>query len=412
MTPAATDPLVAPRPNASTRLLSLDALRGFDMLWIIGAGAAVRAPGKDSDSPLLRLLAGQLEHKDWAGFAFYDLIFPLFVFIVGVSLVWSLTRTIAEQGRAPAIRRIATRSALLFALGIFYSGGLNAAWPDIRLLGVLQRIALAYAGAGLLFCFFKPRALAGICAGILIGYWAIMTFVPIRDLRLDQDNVAKLTAATGSADARQLFLSTTNRVSGRFEPGYNLAHHVDFQFLPGKKYDTYWDPEGLLSTLPAIATCLLGVFAGLLLRSTNFCDKWKLIYLVSFGVAAVLLGFAWGLQFPVVKKMWSSSFVLVAGGYSALLLAAFYLLVDVWKWQRWCQPFVWIGLNPITIYVVGNLVGGYGKVATRLVGGDVKRFCDAALAAGSGDIVISVVGLALAVLFARFLYQRNVFLRL
>lgn len=230
-----TAPSVASPPNAGARLLSLDALRGFDMLWIIGAGAAVRAPGKDSDSPFLRLLAGQLEHKDWAGFAFYDLIFPLFVFIVGVSLVWSLTRTVAEHGRAQALRRIARRSALLFVLGIFYSGGLNAAWPEIRLLGVLQRIALAYAGAGLLFCFFKPRALAGICGGILVGYWALMSFVPIRDLRLDKDNVAKLAAtATGSADARQLFLSTTNRVSGRFEPGYNLAHHVDFNFCPAK----------------------------------------------------------------------------------------------------------------------------------------------------------------------------------
>ena len=402
-----------PPPSApAARLLSLDALRGFDMLWIMGAGALVRAPGKDSDSTFLRLLAGQLEHKDWAGFAFYDLIFPLFVFITGVSLVWSLTRIVAENGRAAAVRRIVSRSALLFLVGIFYSGGLSATWPDIRVLGVLQRIALAYCGAGLLFVFFSPRALAGICAGILLGYWALMSWVPIRDFRLDKENVARVAATTGRTNVSELFLATTNRVTGRFEPGYNLSNHLDYQFLPGKKYDTYWDPEGMLSTLPAIASCLLGVFAGLLLRSGNFCDKWKLIYLASFGVAAVLLGFLWGLQFPVVKKIWTSSFVLVAGGYSALLLAAFYLVVEVWKRQRWCQPFVWVGLNPITLYVVGGLVGGYGKIAARLVGGDIKRFLDTAVASGLGDVVLSAAGMLLAILFARFLHQRKVYLRL
>ena len=405
-------PTTPPPPSApAARLLSLDALRGFDMLWIMGAGALVRAPGKDSDSTFLRLLAGQLEHKDWAGFAFYDLIFPLFVFITGVSLVWSLTRIVAENGRAAAVRRIVSRSALLFLVGIFYSGGLSATWPDIRVLGVLQRIALAYCGAGLLFVFFSPRALAGICAGILLGYWALMSWVPIRDFRLDKEDVARVAATTGRTNVSELFLATTNRVTGRFEPGYNLSNHLDYQFLPGKKYDTYWDPEGMLSTLPAIASCLLGVFAGLLLRSGNFCDKWKLIYLASFGVAAVLLGFLWGLQFPVVKKIWTSSFVLVAGGYSALLLAAFYLVVEVWKRQRWCQPFVWVGLNPITLYVVGGLVGGYGKIAARLVGGDLKRFFDS-LASGTGDIVLSATGMLLAILFARFLHQRRVYLRL
>jgi predicted acyltransferase len=398
--------------SKSPRLLSLDALRGFDMLWIVGGGAIVRAPGRDSDSALLRVLSGQLEHKDWAGFAFYDLIFPLFVFIVGVSLVWSLTRTLREEGRAKAVQRVLRRSALLFLLGIFYSGGLGAKWPDIRLLGVLQRIALAYCGAGLLFCFFKPRALVGICAGILAGYWALMSLTPIRDIRLEKSNLEKISATAGTTNVHALFLAATNRVTGRFEPGLNVANHFDFQFLPGKKYDTYWDPEGVLSTLPAVASCLLGVFAGLLLRSADFCDKWKLIYLFSLGLAGVLLGFLWGTQFPVVKKIWTSSFVLVAGGYSAMLLAAFYLVIEVWKIRRWCAPFVWIGLNPITIYVMGNLLGGYGKVATRFVGGDLKQIFDTSVAHGSGDLLVAAAGLLIAVLFARFLDRRQIYLRL
>jgi predicted acyltransferase len=212
--------------------------------------------------------------------------------------------------------------------------------------------------------------------------------------------------------ATEMFYATTARTVGKFEPGLNLANHFDFQHLPGKKWDVYWDPEGILSTIPAIATCLLGVFAGLLLRSVNYCDKWKLIYLFSLGTAAVILGFLWGTQFPVVKKIWSSSFVLVAGGYSAVLLGIFYWMVDVMKWQTWCKPFVWIGMNSITIYVTSNVIGGFRKLGGRFVGGDIKTFFDTNIAKGSGDLLIAVVGLALAFWFVRFLYQRKIFLRL
>jgi predicted acyltransferase len=164
--------------------------------------------------------------------------------------------------------------------------------------------------------------------------------------------------------------------------------------------------------MPAIVSCLLGVFAGLLLRSANYCDKWKLIYLFSFGVAAVLLGWLWHLQFPVVKKIWSSSFVLVAGGYSAILLGAFYFVVDVWKKQSWCQPFVWMGMNSITVYVASNVIGGFRTLAQRFVGGDVKLYFENHIAKGTGDLLVAIVGLGLAFLFVRFLYNRKIFLRL
>ena len=142
-------------------------------------------------SALARFLAAQLTHKEWAGFAFYDLIFPLFVFISGVSLVWSLSRQIAEHGRAVTARRVVTRGAILFVIGIFYSGGFTNPWPDLRLLGVLQRIALAYTGAGLLFCFLRPRALVAAAALLLAGYWALLTFVPIRDIQLEKAALAR-----------------------------------------------------------------------------------------------------------------------------------------------------------------------------------------------------------------------------
>src|SRR6185295_18139822 len=138
------------------------------------------------------------------------------------------------------------------------------------------------------------------------------------------------------------------------------------------------------------------IFAGLLLQSANVCDHRKVIYLVSFGLAGVLIGFLWGIQFPVVKKIWTSSFVLVAGGYSAMLLGVFYLVVDVWKKQAWCQPFVWIGMNSITIYLTSNIIGGFRKLAGRFVGGDIQNALNTDLAKGAGDMLVSLAGLALA----------------
>lgn len=433
--------MTTPPPNAPTaavpqRLMSLDALRGFDMFWIIGAGSLVSALNRMSQTGPTKFLATQLEHVAWEGFRFYDLIFPLFVFMVGVAMVFSLTRLVEREGRAGAMKRVIRRGALLFAIGIFYSGGLTNPWPDMRLMGVLNRIALAYLFAGLLFCYFKPRALVAICAGLLVGYWALICFVPIRDIQLTRDHIAQLAAAAGDAEtaayyrnpespnpstvkdspawaaAERLFNATTNRVTGKFDKGYNVCDHFDFQYLPGKRYDTFFDPEGYLSTIPAIATCLLGVFAGFLVKSTSIPDLRKVAWLAGAGIGAVALGWLWDHQFPVIKKIWTSSYVLVAGGYSALLLAAFYLVVDVWKYQKWCQPFVWMGMNSITIYLASNILGGFRGLATRLAGGDIKAFFDTRIAKGSGDLVIAIVGLLLAFWLVRFLYQRKIFLRL
>ena len=413
--------------------MSLDALRGFDMFWILGADALVRAFDRMGDNVVTKFLANQLSHVEWAGFHFYDLIFPLFVFISGVSSVWSLTKEQQQHGRAGACKRVIRRGLLLVLIGILYSGGLSSSWPDIRLLGVLQRIGLAYMGAGLLFLFFKPRALAGICAGLLLGYWALMTFVPVRDIQLNSEALAKRAEAAGDAStaklfrakanpstvkdspawaaAQRMFSETTTRVTGSYEQGRNLSNHIDFQFLPGKKYEHYADPEGMLSTLPAIATCLLGVLAGLFLRSASHSDTQKVRWLLAAGVISVVLGFLWGMQFPVVKKIWTSSFVLVAGGFSAMLLAVFYQVIDVWKNQCWSHPFVWIGTNSITVYLANNIIG-FRKLAERFVGGDVKAFLDANVTKGFGDLVLTLAGLTLAFAFCAFLHRKKIFLRL
>jgi predicted acyltransferase len=384
------------------------------MFWILGADAVMRKLGEVTGAPPLTFLAGQFEHKAWAGLTFYDLIFPLFLFVVGVSVVFSLARTLEQHGRAAATRRILLRGAVLFLLGIFYNGGLTNPWPDVRLPGVLQRIAIVYMAAGLLYCWFQPRMLARIGVVLLAGYWALLTFVPLRPVQLDRST---LPAQMGSSivptieEARAFYEATGDRrVTGGYQPGLNLANHLDFQYLPGRKYDLYWDPEGLLSTLPAVATGLLGVFAGLLLRRLDLSDRQKLNRLAIAGVLALALGWLWHLQFPVVKKIWTSSFVLVTGGWSLLLLAGFHYVVDVRRWRGWCQPFVWIGMNPITLYLVKNILS-FPRTAQRFAGGDVRIYFDRVLAPGTGDLVVEITALALTLLLAWYLHRRQIFLR-
>ena len=360
-----------------SRLLSLDALRGFDMFWIIGAEDIVHALSKISQRGPVKFLSSQLQHKAWEGMAFYDLIFPLFIYIVGVSLVFSLSRSLRTAGRAATLRRILRRSILLLLIGIFYYGGLNAGLDQVRLLGVLQRIALCYLFASLIFCVTKTRAMITVCVTLLIGYWMLMTFVPV-----------------------------PGHGAGNFAEGANLANYFDSRYLPFRKWDGDHDPEGLLSTLPAIATCLLGVFSGLLLSNVRIPDRKKVLCLIVSGVAGVILGFLWGLQFPVIKKIWTSSYVLVAGGYSCIFMAVFYLVIDVWGVRRWTTPFVWIGMNPITIYLATNIVD-FRALAERIAGGPVKAFF------GSyGELLITSLILGMSFLLVRFLYQRKIFLRL
>ena len=403
-----------PSPPESQRLASLDALRGFDMFWILGADSLVYALHEMSRNPVTEFLANQLSHSEWAGLHFYDLIFPLFVFIMGVSTVFSLTKIIAREGRAAAVRRVLKRGVLLFAVALIYSGGFTNPWPDMRLMGVLNRIALCYTFGGLLFIFCDLRVMIAAAVALLLGYWALLEFVPFPDVRPTPGGTAVITWQAGYKKISDLNLASTNLLRGAYIQGVNLTDYLDQKYLPGRKYDGTYDPEGLLSTLPACATGLLGIFAGLFLRNKSVPDAKKALYLVGAGAASAAVGWLWGLEMPVIKKIWTSSYVLVAGGYSAMLLGLFYWIVDVKKKSAWCQPFIWIGMNPITLYLTSNFLGGLGfeKLALRLAGGSVKNFFDAHVASGFGQLVISAVGVALFLWFARFLYQRKIFLRL
>jgi len=410
--PLAAQPTTAEPAPQTGRVMSIDALRGFDMFWILGADSLVYALNRMSHSVPTQFLATQLEHAEWEGFHFYDLIFPLFVFLAGVSMVYSLSRLLEQGGRAEALKRVFRRSILLFIIALIYSGGFSNSWPDIRLMGVLNRIALCYFFAGVIFCLVPPRGIIPFAAGLLLGYWAFLARVPFPDVRPVPGGTQVITKEAGFTNVAQLNLASTQMLRGSYIQGVNLTDYLDQRFLPGRKYDGTYDPEGILSTMPAVVTCLLGILAGRLLRNHPLDDRQKVIYLLSAGAASVILGFIWGLEFPVIKKIWTSSYVLVAGGFSCLLLGIFYWVIDVLKYRAWCQPFVWIGMNSITVYLVNNFTGGFvNRLARRLVGGDVQNCFDRHLGQGAGSLVLAITGLLLAIWFVHFLYRRKIFLR-
>ena len=304
-------------PAPRSRIASLDALRGFNFVWILGADGMMWALDQMlSDkgavaSGIGHFLGRQLTHVAWEGFRFYDLIFPLFIFITGVTSVFALARLVEREGIRSAQLRVLRRALLLYGLGLIYYGGIGVHWADIRFVGVLQRIAVCYLAASLLFLNFNSRGLLVACGALFIGYWALMTFVPVPGIG-----------------------------AGSFAPDANLANWIDAHYLPGRLWDKTRDPEGLLSTLPAIGTCLLGVFAGLLLKNERLVSVQKTAWLIGIGIALLATGYLWGLQFPVIKAIWTSSFALVAGGYSfPVTLRCFTSSSTCGTIERWSTVF-------------------------------------------------------------------------
>ncbi|HHY99453.1 MAG TPA: DUF5009 domain-containing protein [Firmicutes bacterium] len=367
------------------RLMSLDALRGFDMFWIIGARGIVDGL-MGLGLPGTGFLINQLTHSEWDGFTFYDLIFPLFIFIVGVSLVFSLRRRL-ERGddHIAILRHVATRALILFLLGIFYNidfGRLPAIGP-LRVMGVLQRIALAYFFASILALKTHVRVQAAVAAGLLFGYWLIMRFIPVPGMEV-----------------------------GVLAPGYNLAAYVDSHLLPGHLYYGTWDPEGILSTLPAIATCLLGVLAGHWLSAEyapgghTLAGERKAGALFLSGAIVTVLGLLAGLIFPINKSLWTSSFALLTGGISAMLLAVFYWIIDVRGHRRWAFPFVVIGLNSIAIYLAVDIIP-FGSIAKFLVGTHI-----APLFGRGQELFEAGVQLFMEWLILYWMYRKRIFIRL
>jgi len=347
------------------------------MLWIAGGSSVVAALAATTDNALVQAIEAQTHHVPWNGFTLWDLIFPLFLFVAGVATPYAIeARREAGATKAELARKVVRRGAVLVLLGMVYNGLLAFELDELRCASVLGRIGLGYAGAGLIIVFSRSvRTWALWALGILVAYCLAMYLVPVPGYG-----------------------------AGNLTPGATLADFLDRKLLPGRLYHGDRDPEGLFSTLPAVATALLGALAGAFLRTRGRAgrtDASTAFVLFAAGLAGLALGWVWSLWFPLNKNLWTSSFVLWTAGASSVLLALSYLMVDVWKWERGAFFFTVIGRNAITIYLLGSFVDFEGLA--RLV-----------FARGEGRLhpaFYPALGLGLRWLVLYAMYRRRIFLR-
>lgn len=300
-----------------TRLRSLDAFRGLTIAGML----LVNNPGSWS------YVYPPLEHAEWNGWTPTDLIFPFFLFIVGVALSISLARR-RESGsdRAAILRKILLRSAIIILVGILLNGFPRYDLSTIRIPGVLQRIGLVYLIAASCWVLLSGSAVAAVTVALLLGYWGLMALIPVPGYG-----------------------------PGQLEPVGNLAQYIDSHLLAGHMWKADWDPEGLLSTLPAIATCLLGGLTGEWLRIQSPSAR-TVQRLILFGLTLTAAGLLWGMAFPINKNLWTSSYVVFTAGAALLLFACCYWLIELRGKEKWAVPAYVFGLNPLTVFVASGLM--------------------------------------------------------
>ena len=360
------------------RLYSLDALRGFDMFWIIGAEEVFHGLAKATHSPFWEAISTQFTHPSWNGFHVYDLIFPLFLFMAGVSTPYSIGRELERgKSREQLMLRVIKRGMILVLLGIIYNNGLQLRpLSDIRFSSVLGRIGIAYMLANIIFLYARQRARIVWFAGLLLGYWLILKF----------------TSAPGFAP-------------GDLTMEGNFASYVDRTILPGKLSLGIHDTVGFFNNIPAISTALAGILTGTFLKKNSMEPVKKAWVMALAGITSLILAQIWNLDFPINKNMWSSSFVLHTTGLSLLLLAIFYYIIDVLGYKKWAFFFKVIGMNSILIYISGKFINwGYTtnelfQWLSRLVGDPFNV------------VVMAMCMVFIKWIFLYLLYKQKLFLR-
>jgi predicted acyltransferase len=366
--------------NYKSRLHSLDALRGFDMFWIIGGGEFLQALARCLPNRGFQFLAAQMEHVPWAGFHFYDLIFPLFMFISGATIpIAILSKLDTGASKKELILKSARRMVILVVLGIIFNGTLREGFANARYASVLGQIGISYFIASLILIHtrsFKARFLW--LTGILMGYAALQLFVPV-----------------------------PGHGAGVLTPEISINSYIDRNFLPGRMGQGTYDALGLLCILSASAVTLMGSFAGQVLMKKDMATAKKIIVLVSIGAGLIILALIINPYYPVIKKCWTSTYNLLTGGISFLLLALFYLVIDVWGLKKWSFFFRVIGLNSIFIYLisVGNLVD-VGHTTSSFFGWIVKPLTE-----NTGDLVHVIGSIILCWLLLYFMYRKKIFIK-
>lgn len=367
-------------PKQNERLQSLDVLRGFDMLWIIGGGALIVALAQATQWGWLQVIADQMEHVPWNGFHFEDLIFPLFMFISGVAIPYAITSKV-EQGvkRKGLFHKILKRGIILVILGMVYNGALKNGFSDMRVASVLAQIGLGYLFAATIVLYtksFKTRLawLIGIMSGIAI---------------------------------LQLAIPVPGYGAGILDQVGGMNAWIDRMFLPGRLYGKTFDPEGLLCIVSAITVTLMGSFAGTILRDGKPASSRKASILAITGAALITLALLLSTFYPIIKAAWTVPFNLLTAGISFLLLSLFYFTIDVKDWTHGIVSykilfFKVIGMNSITIYLAVDIIN-FGLISQFFVGW---------LAAPFGQWVVILGAIVIEWLLLYYLYTKKIFLRI
>lgn len=366
-----------PDLKSNHRLHSLDTLRGFDMFWIIGGEELFRTLGEIINRPWSHWWVEQLEHVPWDGFHAYDLIFPLFMFISGVAIPYAITGKM-EEGvpRVKLVRIVVRRALLLVLLGFVYNGILEFHLATQRYPSVLGQIGLAYLIAALIVMHTRRMWVRVLwILGILAGNALVQLLVPVPGVG-----------------------------AGVLTPEGCINGYIDRLLLPGTLYGKMFDPEGILCIISASSVVLTGSLAGFLIRSGRFSGYKNAVILSVSGAILILVAKLLSSGYPFIKAAWTSTFDLLTAGISLVLLALFYLLVDVWRGEKWSFFLRVIGVNSITIYLANRMIN-FRATSDFLFSGFARFF-------GEFSPVILYLGLLVVEwLFLYFLYRKRIFLR-
>jgi len=373
------------------RLISLDALRGFVMFWIMSGEHIIHALAKAAPIPVFIWMSSQLHHAEWNGITFYDMIFPVFLFVAGVSMPYSFEKKMEMAGvktpqelpgneKRKIYLSMLRRTCILLVLGFVVNGLLRFdGFDHTRFASVLGRIGLAWFFAGIIYLNFDIKKQLIWFFAILIGYYAAMKWIPVPDFG------AGVLTKEGS-----------------------LEGYIDRLFLPGRLHSTVYDPEGIFSTIPAIATALLGVFTGTFLKAKySFSIKGKLLLMALTAFVLIMAGLIWDINFPINKHLWTSSFVCFVGGFSILFFVFFYLIIDLFGFHKWAFPLILIGSNSILIYIAAEGLVDFKHTADYVFGGLIN-FTPLVWQPFFAALSVTVVQL----LLLYFLYKRKWFLKI
>jgi len=394
---------------SSQRLISLDALRGFT----IAAMVIVNDPGSWSD------VYAPLDHSLWNGITPTDLVFPFFLFIVGVSIVLAYNKRLeAHVPKKDIYRKIVFRTLKIFVVGLLLGLWPHFHFADIRIPGVLQRIAIVFLVCSLLFLNSNWKTQIKVAAILLIGYWLLLALVPV-----PIDEVIRKVLETGVIERKEEMMVpieglrqiSDGFIAANYQPGVNITAWFDRLVIPGRFYEVTWDPEGLLSTLPAIVTGISGLLVGRIILDVK--DNYqKLAWLFFIGFCMYLVGEFWGLFFPLNKNLWSSSYVMWTSGMATMGLSASILVVDILGYKKWTKLGRVYGANAISSYVLADLL--VIVFASRFIGGESLKglFMDFTTSIGIvpklASFMYAVVYMLIIYIPAYILYKKRIFIKL